>query len=412
MNIGVVLDYERDWPPGIRAEKQSIAFAEAGHEVFVFTPKYKKELPDSEFNEELQSTIWRASVDKTQSSYLKTAIRALTIYDGRYLEPIKEFIKANDIQVLHVHDIWLIPVSQNAAKEFDIPVVADLHENMPAAMVAARSEMSLFKKIIHGFFWNYRLMRWHERRMLKKCIHNFVVAEEATDRLIEYGTDSDKISVVSNTEDETTFDFKSDTADPMIVERYTNNFMCSYVGTIGAHRGLDTVLKAISECTESIPNLKLVIVGADATSKEKIRSEIERYNISDWVELYGWLPFEKVQSYIKASDVCLVPHNDFEHTQTTIPHKLFQYMICSKPVLVSDCKPLKRVVSDSNCGLIFQASNHSSFANKLIEMYVNRSKLNEFGENGRASALGKYAWRNDAKVLKEVYSKIQENTIN
>ena len=77
----------------------------------------------------------------------------MTIYDGRYLEPIKEFIKANDIQVLHVHDIWLIPVSQNAAKEFDIPVVADLHENMPAAMVAARSEMSLFKKIIHGFFF-------------------------------------------------------------------------------------------------------------------------------------------------------------------------------------------------------------------------------------------------------------------
>ncbi len=407
MKIGVVLNYERDWPPGIRAEKQTVALANAGHQVFVFSPKFKETAKTPEYIERVKATVVRAKLPSTAKRFFKNAWTAITLYDDRFYLPIHKFIQENKIEVLHVHDIWLIPVSLRAAKLANIPVIADLHENMPAAMRAARSEQGWIRRLMEGTVWNYHLMRWHEARMLKRCEHTFIVAPEAGERLLEYGMTLGQFSVVSNTEDETTFNDDEKDADPVIMKKYANNFMCSYIGTTGAHRGLDTVLKAMPAAARSIPNIKLVIVGADVRNIILINNEVKRLKIENWVEVIGWQPFDLVHSYIMASDVCLVPHNDFEHTQTTIPHKLFQYMICRKPVLVSDCKPLKRVVAASNCGAIFKASKPESCAQVLLQMYSDREKFEQFGENGRNAALGQFAWRNDAKIMIEVYNRIE-----
>jgi len=407
MKIGVVLNYGRDWPPGIRAEKQTVALANAGHQVFVFSPKFKETAKSPEYIEKVKATVVRAKLPSTANRFFKNVWTAITLYDDRFYLPIHKFIQEYKIEVLHVHDIWLIPVSLRAAKLANIPVIADLHENMPAAMRAARSEKGWIRRLMEGTVWNYHLMRWHEARMLKRCEHTFIVAPEAGERLLEYGMTLGQFSVVSNTEDETTFNDDEKDADPVIMKKYANNFTCSYIGTTGAHRGLDTVLKAMPAAARSIPNIKLVIVGADVRNIILINNEVKRLKIENWVEVIGWQPFDLVHSYIMASDVCLVPHNDFEHTQTTIPHKLFQYMICRKPVLVSDCKPLKRVVAASNCGAIFKASKPESCAQVLLQMYSDREKFEQFGENGRNAALGQFAWRNDAKIMIEVYNRIE-----
>ena len=412
MKIGVVLNYERDWPPGIRAEKQTVALANAGHEVFVFSPKFKESAKSPEYLSSVKATVVRRKLPTTEKRYIKNVITAVTLYDNRFYQPIIDFIKEHNLDVLHVHDIWLVQVSLKAAAIFNLPVVADLHENMPAAMRAARSELGLVRRLIEGVIWNYHLMRWHEARMLRRCAHIFIVAPEAAERLLEYGINEDKFSVVSNTEDETTFNTEDKAVDPIIIEKYLNTFMCSYIGTTGAHRGLDTVLKAIPIAAKVVPNLKLVVVGADPKNISRIAAETERLDIAKFVEVIGWEPFDKVNSYIMASDICLVPHNDFEHTQTTIPHKLFQYMICRKPVLVSDCKPLRRVVEESNCGGIFKASDAANCAEVLLEMYNNKHLLAELGDNGRSAALGKFAWKNDAKVMIEAFHRIEKECCN
>ena len=406
MNIGIVLDYERDWPPGIRVEKHTVALAADHQAVFVFTPSYNAALPAVEYVDRVKCTVWRARVDKSKPRLADTARRAVTLFDERYSSELTRFIAECHIDILVVHDIWMLAVAQQAAARARIPVVADLHENMPAALVAARSEIAFPKKLFHGVLWNYHLMRWHERRLLRRCIHTVVVTEEATERLREYGLTAHDYSVVSNTEDETTFDSRFESADPEILSRYRDHFVISYVGTIGAHRGLDTVLRAIPACGRRIPNLKMVIVGADPRGIEAIRHRIGVLGIADRVDVYGWMPFVQAQSFIKASDVCLVPHGNFEHTQTTIPHKLFQYMLCAKPVLVSDCRPLKRVVGAAHCGQVFRADDPDSFTAALVRMHDDRAMLATYGANGRRSALGTFSWKHDARTLTELFRKL------
>jgi glycosyltransferase involved in cell wall biosynthesis len=107
------------------------------------------------------------------------------------------------------------------------------------------------------------------------------------------------------------------------------------------------------------------------------------------------------------SQICLVPHNDYEHTQTTIPHKLFQYMLCQKAVLVSDCAPLKRVVGETGFGKTFKASDPKDMAEKLIQMRNDGDELNQQGERGYLAAITQYTWAKDAEALVRVYEQLR-----
>lgn len=406
----MILDNSQEFPPDIRVEKEIKALKSAGHEIFLLTPKHKSNSLAEEYIDELGVTVCRVRLGAVKGKYLANALRGLTMFDNRWLQVTRDFVSNYKIEALHVHDLFTVPVIVKVGQENNIPVVADLHENMPAAMRAIRSAFPLWKRLLMGLIYNYKLMQWHESVALKKCSQIIVVVPEAAERLIRYGIPQNRINVVSNTEDETTFKFNPKQADLSIKSKYKGKFVISYIGGIGVHRGLDTTLKAIPLIKEKIPNIHFLIVGADTSSKIAIEKIVHNLKIKDYVEILSWQPFHTVNSYVMASDVCLVPHNDFEHTQTTIPHKLFQYMICGKPVLVSNCRPLKRIIDIANCGLVFKANDEKDLAEKLYSMQTNLAELYNMGVRGQNAALNQLSWKKDAEILKNIYTRL--NTTN
>lgn len=403
----MILDNTQEFPPDIRVEKEIKALVEAGHDVFVLSPKYKSDSAASEYMPKLGATVDRVILGAVAGRYLANAWRAITMFDTRWLEVTRNFVDRHRLEVLHVHDLFTVPAIVHVGKEKGIPVIADLHENMPAAMRAERSTYPLWKRLLMGTLYNYHWMQWNEARALKKCVAVIIVVPEAADRLLSYGIPPSRIHVISNTEDETTFQFQPEQADFSIRDQYKDKFVISYIGGIGIHRGLDTTLKAIPQIIKELPNIHFLIVGADPKSKAVIEKMVAELNIGAYIEVLSWQPFHKVNSYVMASDVCLVPHNDFEHTQTTIPHKLFQYMICGKPVLVSDCKPLKRIMEQANAGAIFRANDEKHLAKTLIQMAAFPELLIEMGKNGQKAALGTLSWKIDAKKLVALYSTLK-----
>ena len=212
---------------------------------------------------------------------------------------------------------------------------------------------------------------------------------------------------MSNTEDETTFSYRVEDAERSILDRYKNYWMVSYIGGIGPHRGLDTLLAAVPMASGRIRNLKLAIVGARDQDSVWLKARIRKLRIEPFVDIIDWQPMQRARAYLVASRACLIPHNDFEHTQTTVPHKLFQAMICERPVLVSSVRPLKRIVEESNAGFVFRANDSADLAEKLVEMFTHPDQMVKLGKNGRTAALGKYAWRNDAGRLITMYQELE-----
>jgi glycosyltransferase involved in cell wall biosynthesis len=106
--------------------------------------------------------------------------------------------------------------------------------------------------------------------------------------------------------------------------------------------------------------------------------------------------------YLAKSDLCVIPHVNNLFINTTIPNKLFQYMFMAKPVLVSDAKPLARIVNESSCGFVFQSGNAADAAAAIERAYAARDDLT-IGERGKKAVLEKYTWEKVSRALDHVY---------
>lgn len=399
MRIGMILGLH--FPPDVRVEKEAKALTNAGFDVGLLAQSKDSQEPTRE------QTLYGLKIyrEAVSQSLWERNIKGWTLIETSWMSPIQKFIREFKPDVLHVHDFPLVYSTWRLAKNHGLPVVADLHENMPAAYRIWRANLDPLRRMRDSIFRNYYVWRWHERRILPLCNRIIVVVPEAAERLINDGIAEEKIVVVSNTEDETTFGIQA--PDPQIMSKYHDNWVVSYVGGGGAHRGLDTTIRSVPPAAREIPGLKLLVVGIrEKWDRKALNNLIKQNNVQQQVEILGWQPFNKISSYIAASAVCLVPHNDSEHTQTTVPHKLFQYMIMGKPVVVSDVRPLKRIVQDAHSGLVFKANNPTSLANCLIQLYRDPALRETLGENGHNAALGTYSWKNDARRLVQLYQEM------
>ncbi|MEZ4949892.1 MAG: glycosyltransferase [Saprospiraceae bacterium] len=117
-------------------------------------------------------------------------------------------------------------------------------------------------------------------------------------------------------------------------------------------------------------------------------------------------PFNNVFTFMKMANINLIPHNRNEHTDNTIPHKLYQSLMVGQPVLVSDCDPLKRIVTETNGGFIFEAGNPDSFAEMVVHIKDHPEEVAEKTQSAMKHTLeGTYNWANAGATLVKFYSK-------
>lgn len=406
MNIGMIL-LGTKFPPDIRVQKEVEVLCKNSHKISLLTElRGESSSIDDTYISGLR--IIRKKIASESIFYRWVSFSFLTLAHHRHMTAISEYLEEEKPDAIHVHDFTFLPAVFRAMSKIGltIPVIADLHENMPAALVAYRSDLSPIIRMIKAIYYNYVVWRYWERYYLRQCSKVLVVVPEAAMRLKKYGIPNTKIAIVSNTENEKTFNFSTDLANKEILNRYRGEFVITYVGGIGPHRGLKTVFKAAYRIFHNITNLRILVVGAKSDDEQLIMKYIKKYSLNsyrDKIDIIKWVPFNDVNSYILASTVCLVPHENFEHTQTTIPHKLFQYMICGKPVLVSDCAPLKRVIGENMAGYVFKAGDSDDFARACLHIYNNPQEMECFAKKGREIALVDYSWSKDAESLLEVY---------
>ena len=386
------------FPPDIRVEKEARALINEGYRIYLLTEESK-----GSGKEEMVNGIYvRRVLIKKKGNFLgkiDTLWLLLTFQHRVWEREIEKFVRDFKIEVLHIHDLPLLKVGIKIAKNKDIPIVADLHENYPVMLEIYHHTKGIKDKIFNFFF---RPKRWqvNERKCLEEADRVIVVVDEAKERIINYRISKDKIFVVSNMVDIEYFN--SVKIDEEIINRYQEKFVISYLGKFGPDRGIDVIIKAMKYL--QIRNVKLLFVGTgNQNYEEYLKNLAVTCKIEKSVEFAGWQPFSKVPSYIEASDICLIPHKKNPHTDATIPHKLFQYMLMGKPVIVSNCQPLKRVVEETNSGLVFEAGDEKDLADKVIALYRDRNLRENLGKNGRDAVLKRYNWQRESEKLLDLY---------
>lgn len=403
MRIGMVLN--NPFPPDIRVEKEVRSLVASGHHVALLACAR----PGEQLGLEAAADgfdVFRVPHPRSEPSMQRRWRHVrfqLTFHHRYWRDRVEEFARDMGLDVLHVHDLPLVGTAVTVARRLGIPVVADLHENYPATMEIRRAHTPRLRD---------RLLissaRWYayERSVVQEADHVIVVVDEARDRLIRmHGLTGDRVSVVMNTEDPAW----TPTETPQATGgngHGADRFTVAYVGGGGPHRGLDTAVRAMEHLEAASEAIRLRIVGIRETQSDALRALAASCGVADRVEIVGWRPFEEVPHEIAAASVCLVPHHRSPHTDSTIPHKLFQYMLLGRPVIVSDCRPLVRIVEASGAGLVFRSGDPRELAERIRTLYEHDDLRAEAARRGRAAALERYNWEIDGARLCEVYDRI------
>jgi glycosyltransferase involved in cell wall biosynthesis len=393
MNILMLLYHK--FPPDIRVEKEARSLIKAGHNIYLIASDRKEYI----------KRIKNITVIYLKKNRFESLIFRLCFFRPFLSCKIKKIIKKYNINIIHVHDLPLVKTGYLAAKKFKLPVIADLHENYPAAVEVYQYGNKGHKAFLNKLFTNSVRCKRYETKILNKVNKIILVVSETYNQFKVKGLiPRNKFSIIMNTVDPNNFD--NDMLDQEVIKKYEGHFIISYIGGFGIHRGIDTAIKAMRFINNN--KIKLLLIGGSVKKIDiEMKNLAKKLGVIDQVEFISRVPFEEVQRYIETSDICLVPHNNFRHTQEAAPHKLFQYMYFKKPVLVSDCAPLKRIIEETKAGLVFKANDSSDMAEKIMELY-NSHNLKEYGDNGYSAVIKKYNWFEEEKKLIRLYDEFKK----
>jgi len=394
-HICMILDHA--FPPDLRVENEARTLAEAGHEVTILAID-----PDSRPHEQLAEHVhvYRARVPRQIRNKARGLAANVPLFDWILNRHLKQLNRQRPFHALHAHDLYLFGAALRAGRRFGVPVVGDMHENWVHALKHYKWSTTLPGK------WVVNVSKWERLESAWSCEVDrlIVVIDEMAERMSEQlkasGCDADHIVTVPNTIQRGVFDAWSSAAPS---DMPSGSPILLYTGGMDRHRGLEDPIRAMPAILESLPDAVLVLVGDGA-----IRSELEQLSeslgLGQSVHFLGWKDQTAVRGYMEAATIGLIPHRKTMHTDHTIPHKLFHYMHAGLPCIVSNCKPLVRIVESEFCGLVYPSGDPNALARAVIDMASDPAAMTRRSTAGRRAVQDRWNWEVTSRALVDSYA--------
>ena len=150
--------------------------------------------------------------------------------------------------------------------------------------------------------------------------------------------------------------------------------------------------------------IELNIIGVGA-ALSYYKEMTRKLRLDDHVNFLGWCSSSVVNEYFEKSDIGLLSYHFCSHWNSTIPNKLFDYMVYGMPVLATSIIPIKRIIQEVNCGLVFDDYDSAGFSDCLEKMQDTKLRQ-QFCENGYRAIKEKYYWEKDVARMNTIISQL------
>lgn len=384
MRIGMLL-MGGVYPPDIRVEKEAKVLARAGHQVFLLASDKRggarrERVGDIEVVRYRAKAGWLASKTAALSTFA-------TWRNPLWERAIESYAREIEADALHVHDLPAVASALAVGRRLGIPVTYDMHENYPAAVgYWPRSRAA-------KLFQTPKRYDAYERSAVTGVDRVVTVVDESAERVRALGAKPERVVVFGNVDD-------AEGLQPW--EGPREPFTAAYAGGFGPHRGLEVLVRALPLLRERVPGARVVLMGA-GEGESRLRELATALKVADAVEFTGWVDAEEMRRRLREASVGAVPHLRNAHTDSTIPHKLFQYMAMGLPVVVTDCAPLARIVDETHAGWVARSGDAEDLARALAEA-ADPEAARRASEAGREAVERRYNLVREGESLVELYA--------
>jgi len=386
--VNILYIYQGEWPrAATRVVKQVRSLAGAGHRVHLLARNYQGQ-PRLEQWERVQ--VHR--LPSVRARRLNRVLNFPFFFNPVWVWAMWRLARRTRADRIVVADLPLAPTAIWLGRVLRIPVLYDMAEVYPEFLktLHAVAERPLWDHVIRS----PRAAAVVERWALKRAGSISVVSEESRLRSVRLGASADRVALVGNTPDNVA-ELTCPRPFPAELRPWAKRPRALFVGTLIADRGVKEVVDALPLVVREIPDVVLIVVG-DGPDRPRIALTVERHGLGEHVALVGWRDHERLTEFYQHCQVGLLPFLDTPHVRLTLANKLFDYMGASLAVLAADLPPMRRILEETEAGVLYPAGNGAALATQLARLLGDPEQCRVLGMRGREAVQSKYHWGRDA----------------
>ncbi len=253
-----------------------------------------------------------------------------------------------------------------------IPLIFEVRDLWPESAIATNVITNRY--LIAIMFWVEKLLYKHSRKIV-------VLTPAFQENIVRRFPDfKDKIELVTNGAD---FDLMQPAPkNNWVREKYQwhNKKVFAYFGAHGVANDLMQVVET-ARLLKNREDILFVLIG-DGMQKERLKLKAHEYELEN-IQFIDSVPKNQVADFINASDVCMAVLKKTDTFKTVYPNKVFDYMACKKPVLVTIDGITRDLVEKARAGFYAPPGDFNTFKSTVEKMAdLPEEHLQQLGESG------------------------------
>lgn len=374
-----------DWKDDRIFERACVGLSNLGHEVhLIASPQMKHYLSEEGQKDGSPTSV----VNNVTLHWLKKR----NGWKRRIISSLEAAHYARSLQadIIHFHDPDLLPFML-WIKWRGATVVYDVHENYASRFFRPRIPKFIASLLSVGY-----------RKIENWLIRQFDGAIFVTESLKNLCSScEEKALVVGN------LPYLKLLKQSTLPEKKYPRITIVTSGTISDERNATQTVEAAQELKKrGVEAVDFLFAGKYTSECKKAMLRIIEKEKLNNVRLEGMLPYLKNFQRVGMAHIGCVFYEDNINNRIGLPNRAFEYMYSGLMILGDDFPEVRRLIEETQCGIVTNSKNPKELADKIESLLDNPELIQELGNNGRRAVMKNYNFEQALNDLVLFYKRI------
>ena len=180
-------------------------------------------------------------------------------------------------------------------------------------------------------------------------------------------------------------------------------FVVTFAGTLGIAQGLWSIIHT-AKLLRHYRDIAILFIG-DGPVKHNLVELARELKLTN-VFFHPQVPINRITPYLNLSDVLLVSLKNDVVFDTFIPSKMFDFMACGKPIILSVDGEARRIFDEAQAGVYVSPENFYEMSDAIIALHEDRDLCRRYGDSGRRYVIRNFSRTEQAQKLEKVFESL------